>query len=65
MGMGHELGRVREGCIADLLLVRGNPLADVSLLQHRDNLAMIMQAGRLYKDPRGQAATDRHLIAAE
>jgi imidazolonepropionase-like amidohydrolase len=65
MGMGHELGRVREGCIADLLLVRGNPLADVSLLQHRDNLAMIMQAGRLYKDPRGQPATDRHLIAAE
>jgi len=24
-----------------------------------------MQAGRLYKDPRGLASTDRHLIAAE
>lgn len=65
MGMGHELGRIEEGFIADLLLVRGNPLADVSLVQHRDNLAMIMQAGRLHKDPRGLASADRHLIAAE
>lgn len=65
MGMGDELGRVKEGFIADLLLVKGNPLKDVSLVQHRENLAMIMQAGRLYKDPRGQAQADRHLIAAE
>ena len=65
MGMGDELGRVQEGFIADLLLVKGNPLKDVSLLQHQANLAMIMQAGRLYKDPRGQASADRHLIAAE
>ncbi len=65
MGMGDELGRIREGFIADLLLVRGNPLEDVSLVQHQANIAMIMQAGRLYKDPRAQAPADRHLIAAE
>ena len=65
MGMGHELGRVQEGFIADLLLVKGNPLKDVALVQRQDNLAMIMQAGRLYKDPRGQVQADRHLIAAE
>ena len=65
MGMGDELGRVKEGFIADLLLVRGNPLEDVSLLQRQENLAMIMQAGRLYKDPRGLAQADRHLVAAE
>ena len=65
MGMGDELGRVKEGFIADLLLVKGNPLKDVALVQHRENIAMIMQAGRLYKDPRGQAPADRHLIAAE
>ena len=65
MGMGHELGRVKEGFIADLLLVKGNPLKDVSLVQRQENIAMIMQAGRLYKDPRGQAPADRHLVAAE
>lgn len=65
MGMGDELGRVKEGFIADLLLVKGNPLKDVSLVQHQANLAMIMQAGRLHKDPCGLAQADRHLIAAE
>jgi imidazolonepropionase-like amidohydrolase len=65
MGMGDELGRVKEGFLADLLLVKGNPLKDVSLVQRQENLAMIMQAGRLYKDPRRQAAVDRYLIAAE
>lgn len=65
MGMGHELGRVKEGFIADLLLVKGDPLEDVSLVQHQANLAMIIQAGKLYKDPRGQVQADRHLVAAE
>jgi imidazolonepropionase-like amidohydrolase len=65
MGMGDELGRVKEGFIADLLLVKGNPLEDVSLVQRQENLAMIMQAGKLYKDPRGQVRVDRHLVAAE
>jgi imidazolonepropionase-like amidohydrolase len=65
MGMGDELGRVKEGFIADLLLVKGNPLKDVSLVQRQENLAMIMQAGKLYKDPRGQVRVDRHLVAAE
>ena len=31
MDMGHELGQVREGYLADLLLVDGDPLADVSI----------------------------------
>ena len=29
MGSGHELGQIREGYLADLLLVDGDPLADV------------------------------------
>lgn len=66
MDMGDELGQVREGFLADLLLVRGDPTRDVSLLQHTDNLAMIMKDGVVYKDPRtGDAAFDRGLIAAE
>ena len=43
--MGDELGQVKEGYLADLLLVRGNPVQDVSLLQHQANLAMIMKDG--------------------
>jgi imidazolonepropionase-like amidohydrolase len=49
MALGHELGQIKEGYLADLLLVRGNPVQDVSLLQHQANLAMIMKDGALHK----------------
>jgi imidazolonepropionase-like amidohydrolase len=63
MGLGDELGFVREGYLADLLLVRGDPTQDVSLLQRQDSFAMIMKEGVLHKDPRGMAA-DRGLVRA-
>lgn len=52
MGRSDELGQVRAGFLADLLLVRGDVVADVSLLQQQDNLAMIMKDGVAWKDPR-------------
>ena len=65
MGLGDELGQVREGFLADLLLVRGDVTQDVSLVQQRDNLAMIMKNGLLWKDPRTSIdAMGAALIAA-
>jgi imidazolonepropionase-like amidohydrolase len=61
MGMGDELGLVREGYLADLLLVQGDPTADVRILQERDNLLAIMQNGAWHKAP--QAAAARRLAA--
>ncbi|MGW7546825.1 amidohydrolase family protein [Streptomyces sp. NPDC054770] len=49
MGMGEELGLVREGYLADLVLVDGDPLADIRILQDRDRLRMIMKDGVLHK----------------
>ena len=51
--MGHEgeLGEVREGCLADLLLVDGDPLADIAILQDRDRLLAIMKDGAFHKAP--------------
>jgi imidazolonepropionase-like amidohydrolase len=51
MGMGDTLGLVREGYLADLLLVKGDPTQDVRLLQDRDNLLMIMKDGAYHKAP--------------
>tara|TARA_R110002096_G_scaffold22312_9_gene71926 strand:- start:30 stop:1313 length:1284 start_codon:yes stop_codon:yes gene_type:complete len=66
MGRADELGTIADGKLADLLLVKGDPTADVSILQHRKNLAMIMKDGVLYKDPRaGSPAAAAHLVAAE
>jgi imidazolonepropionase-like amidohydrolase len=45
-----ELGTVAAGAVADLLLVDGDPLADLDLLQHQGaHLSVIMKAGALYK----------------
>ncbi len=51
MMMGDELGQVREGYLADLLLVDGNPLTDVSILQDSDSFIGIMKDGQFHKDP--------------
>ena len=49
MGMADELGLVRKGYLADLLLVEGDPTADISILQDKKRLSMIMKDGELYK----------------
>jgi imidazolonepropionase-like amidohydrolase len=51
MGRPDELGQIKPGCLADLLLVDGDPLADIKRLQDRDALLMIMKDGCLYKAP--------------
>jgi imidazolonepropionase-like amidohydrolase len=50
LGQTSRLGTVREGAVADLLLVDGNPLEDISLLaRNGDGLVIIMQNGRIHK----------------
>jgi len=49
MGRPGELGVVKPGALADLLLVDGDPLADVEILQDRAALRMIMKDGTLHK----------------
>ena len=64
MGMGHELGQIKEGHIADLLLVDGNPLKDLDLVVHEKNLHAIMKEGDLYKNNAALTALE-HGVAAE
>ena len=50
MGREHELGTVTAGKLADLVVVDGDPLADLGLLADRANLVAVIQGGRLVKD---------------
>ncbi len=50
-----KLGEIKEGYLADLLVVDGDPLTDLSLLQKPDHLAVIMKDGQIYKNSRGSA----------
>jgi len=46
-----ELGVVREGAYADLLLVNGNPLENLDLVADPDkNFVVIMKDGKIYKN---------------
>lgn len=65
MGMKDELGQIREGFLADLLLVRGDVVADVGLLEHQANIAMVMTDGRIWKDPRRDIKREALPLAAE
>ena len=51
MGMGETLGQVREGFVADLLLVDGDPLADLRILEDARRLVAIMKDGTFHKRP--------------
>jgi imidazolonepropionase-like amidohydrolase len=47
--MGLDVGLVQEGRLADLLLVDGDPLRDVRVLQDAQRLRLIMKNGGLHK----------------
>jgi imidazolonepropionase-like amidohydrolase len=45
LGMKDELGTIESGKLADLLVVNGDPVADITVLQKRANLAVVMKGG--------------------
>jgi len=53
MGKGDDLGRVAAGKLADLLVVDGDPTADISVLVSGDGIPGIMIDGRFVKDELG------------
>ncbi|HEY2131893.1 MAG TPA: amidohydrolase family protein [Acetobacteraceae bacterium] len=62
--MGIEAGQVREGFLADLLLVDGDPVADTEVLCRQDRLVAIIKGGEVYKLDRSRLQPGR-LRAAE
>ncbi len=53
MGRNEKLGEVKEGYLADLLLVDGHPDSDVSIVLNADRLVVIMKDGQLHKNTVG------------
>ena len=45
----EEIGRIAPGYLADLLVVRGDPTEDVTVLEDKDNLLAIMKDGGFHK----------------
>ena len=50
MAMEDELGLIKEGYLADLLLVDGDPTKDITVLQDATKLNVIMKDGMFHKN---------------
>jgi imidazolonepropionase-like amidohydrolase len=64
MMRGNELGQVKEGFLADLLLVDGDPLADITVLQDRKRLLVVMKDGQFVREPELKSAHSRWTLSA-
>ncbi len=51
MMRGRELGQVKDGFLADLLLVDGDPVADVTILQDPARILAVMKDGSFHREP--------------
>ena len=45
----NEIGTLEPGKLADLIMVRGNPVEDITILQDEKNIPLVVQAGRVVK----------------
>ena len=51
MKLGKQIGYIREGCLADILLIDGDPLADISVLQDKARILAVMKDGAFHRAP--------------
>lgn len=47
--MDMDVGQIREGMLADLLLVNGDPLTDITILQDKQKIPAVMKDGEFHR----------------
>ena len=57
MGLGDELGQLRAGWLADVIVVDGDPLDDIALLQDLQRINLVMKDGQIFRND--LSVTDR------
>ena len=50
MGMEDTLGSLTPGKLADIVIVDGNPLSDISCLTHADHVKLVIRDGKIEKN---------------
>jgi imidazolonepropionase-like amidohydrolase len=58
MRMEGEAGEIRPGCYADLLVLDGDPLRDIRLLQDQERILAVMKGGRFARRASALASAD-------
>jgi imidazolonepropionase-like amidohydrolase len=50
LGLEKKIGTIEKGKLADLIVVEGDPLRDIRILQNRNNIVVIMKDGQFFKE---------------
>ncbi len=57
MKLRDQLGKIQEGYLADILLIDGDPLRDITVLQDKARILAVMKDGKFHRAPAGRAST--------
>ena len=49
-GLESDLGTLSSGRLADILVVGGNPLSDITVLQDRDKIRLVLKGGQICRN---------------
>jgi imidazolonepropionase-like amidohydrolase len=49
VGLSNMIGTIEEGKLADLIVLEGDPLKDIKILQNKNNIVAIMKGGQFFK----------------
>ena len=50
VGLENEIGTVETGKLADLLIIDGDPLSDIKILQEKDRIKQVLLGGTAFVD---------------
>ena len=53
-GLDGDVGTLEAGKLADLIVVDGDPLRDITALQERERIRLVMKEGQVYRDLIGE-----------
>ena len=48
--MDDKIGTIQEGKLADIIIVDGNPLKDIKILQKQNLIKMVIKEGAIVKN---------------
>lgn len=51
MKLSKQLGKIQEGYLADILLIDGDPLTDITVLQDKKRILAVMKDGKFHRKP--------------
>ncbi len=52
LALEDRIGTIEKGKLADVVLVQGDPLADIRVLENRENIAVVIKDGKIEVDRR-------------